>query len=108
MVTTTLESDYECLYGEWQDENSRVRVHIHARAGVRDASARELRQIEVATAAGTVFAMDNVTERHPCDSYNIGGQDVYSGYDYPQHEESQPDEDGSAAEDSASVHDDRD
>lgn len=92
MITTRLEADYDCVYIELVDPTSRVQMHLHVRPGTRDSSRKELRQLEVSSTADTVFAMDNVTEKLPCDPHGLGGSNVYSGYDYDCRSEGKSDE----------------
>lgn len=93
MITVRPEAEYDCVYIELEDSTSRVQMHIHVRPGTRDQSRKELRQIEVSSTADTVFAMDNVTEKLPCDPHGLGGSNVYSGYDYEHRESGEQDED---------------
>ncbi len=82
MITIRPEADYDCIYVELIDDGSRVIMHLHARAGTRDTVHKELRQIEVSSKASTVFAMDNVDEKLPCDPRGLGEGNVYSRDDY--------------------------
>jgi hypothetical protein len=108
MIVVRPESEYDCVFVNLEDETSRVQMHLHVYAGTRELSRRELRQLEVSSTADTVFALDNVQEKLPCDPHGLGGSNVYSGYDSTRDEASQPDGDRQMAEDDADVHDERD
>lgn len=82
MIIVNPEADYDCIFVELEDDNSRVQMHLHAQAGVRDFARREVRQIEVVSNSGTIFALDNVREKMPCDPHGLGEGNVYSGFDF--------------------------
>jgi len=105
MITIRPEADYDCVYIELVDPTSRVQIHLHVRPGTRDMIGKELRQIEVSSLADTVFAMDNVTEKLPCDPHGLGGSNVYSGYNYETRQGEEPHEEWKSEEDSTDVGD---
>ncbi|MEE8114914.1 MAG: hypothetical protein V3T23_11250 [Nitrososphaerales archaeon] len=105
MITVRPESDYDCVYIELADPTSRVQMHVHVRPGTRDLSRRELRQIEVSSTADTVFAMDNVTDKLPCDPHGLGGSNVYSGYDYENCQPSELDKEREVEKEASDVDD---
>lgn len=105
MITVTPEQDHDCVYVELVDDTSRVQMHLHVPRGARDLAMNELRQIEVSSTAGTVFAMDHAKEdKLPCDPHGLGGSDVYSGYDYEYRERKELHEERKSEEDTSPIH----
>jgi len=105
MISIRPEEDYDCVYVELQDPTSRVQIHLHVRPATRDMARRELRQIEVSSKADTVFAMNNVTDKLPCDPHGLGDSNVYSRDNYVNREEREQDDDRKVAEDDSYLHD---
>jgi len=108
MITIRPEPHYDCVYFELADAYSRVQLHFHARAGTRDLSRHELRQIEASSTVGTVFAVDNVNsvEELPCDLHGLGGNSVFTEQDYDDNSREEHNDEGKEDEAPSDVHSD--